>query len=619
MNKFSTSLILILLAVLFFALTILNNQLLSPVRLDLTENKVYSLSSGSKQIVESIDEPINFYFFYSDKSSKGMTTLRNYASRVESMLREYANAAPGKIKLNVIDPEPFSEAEDQANQFGLTAATLGNLGDSIYLGLAATNALDDQEVIAFFDPQKEKFLEYEISKLIHTLSKPASVNVTLISDLPLSGGQNPMTGQFDPAWTFLSQLEQLYSVEKIANNADALPEQTDVLILVHPKALNESLMYAIDQYVMKGGKLLAFVDPNNESDPMAMMAGMGAMGPNSSNLQQLFSAWGLSFNSDEVLLDAELGLDIRTADGGVSRHFGFVGVGAQQLDRDDVTTASLEIINGASFGVFGRTEDSQLEWLPLMTSSDNTDLMAVAPYSMNRDPQSLAREFSSENSRHILAARISGAANSAFETAPEGAAQQDFVSYTTQLNAIVVGDTDMLADRFWVQQANFFGQTVYTPFANNGDFVTNAVENLAGSDALISIRSRGTFARPFTTVDALTVEAERKFREQEQILQQQLDETEAQLAQLQSQQTEGAALVLSAEQQQAIDDFVDKKVEIRKELRDVRHQLDKDIEKLGNWLKFTNIAVAPFALMLLLMLLARLLRTTSKNREGLSE
>lgn len=615
MNKFSTSLVLILLLVVSFALVVLNNQLLGGIRLDLTENKVYSLSDGSKNIVADIDEPINFYFFFSDKATKGMTSLRNYSNRVETMLKEYANAAPGKINLNVIDPEAFSEAEDQATQFGLSAAGIGGPGESIYFGLAATNALDDQKTIAFFDPQKEKFLEYDISKLVYQLSQPETVKVTLITDLPVAGGQNPMNGQNSPPWTFYTQLQQLYDVELLASTAESLPAETDVLMLVHPGQISDALMYDLDQYAMNGGKLLVFVDSANESDPMAMMSGMG---PNGSNLTPLFTAWGLSFDDQNIILDAESGLDIRAADGGVVRHFGFIGLGEKQLDREDVTTASLEIINGASFGHFSKTENSSLRWVSLMQSSSNSDLMPTDSYTAIRDPSILANEFESKNSQYVLAARLLGNANSAFEQSPVESDNEAHLSSTKQLNVIVVGDTDMLADRFWVQQANFFGETVFTPFANNGDFVTNAVENLGGSNALISIRSRGTFARPFTEVDALTVEAERKFREQEQLLQQQLEETEQQLAILQNQQADGGALVISDEQQSAIDDFLNKKIEIRKALRDVRHQLDKDIEQLGNILKFINIAVAPFVLMLVMMLIARLFRTKSKGTEGVA-
>jgi ABC-type uncharacterized transport system involved in gliding motility auxiliary subunit len=608
-HKLTTSLSLVLTAVVFFALVLLNNQVLAPLRLDLTENQVYSLSKGSEQVLAAIDEPINVYFFYSDKASKNMTSLRNYANRVESLLLEYEKLAKGKLKLQIIDPQPFSEQEDQANQFGLTGATIGAAGESIYLGLAATNAIGEEKIIAFFDPKQESFLEYEISKLIHQLSDSSQVKVTLISDLNLLGGQNPMTGQMDPPWTFYSQLQQLYQVEQVGSNIASLPSETDLLVLVHPKNLSDPLLFAIDQYALKGGKVLAFIDPHNESDQMAMMA--GGMGANGSNLDKLINKWGVQFDSQHVLLDAMAGLDIRTQTGGVTRHFGFVGLGPEQLDRKDITTANLEIINGASFGTFTHAADATTQWLPIMSSTANSDLMDVNTYAATRDPAELARQYSNKNQVYTLAARITGQANSAFDAVPEGLAVTDVVSSTDKLNVIVVGDTDLLADRFWVQQANFFGQTVFTPFANNGDFVTNAVENLSGSDALISIRSRGTFARPFAKVDELTVSAEQKFREQEQLLQQQLDETEQQLLQLQNQQGEGSGLVLSGEQQQAVEAFLQKKVQIRKALREVRHQLDKDIEALGNWLKFINIAIAPIVLVLLLWLLGSLLRTKS--------
>ncbi|MCV2885027.1 Gldg family protein [Aestuariibacter sp. AA17] len=608
-NTFTSWLIVVFVTLLFFALVLLNNTFLNSVRLDLTENKVFTLSQGSKQIISELDEPVHLHFFYSDKASKGMTQLRNYATRVESLLQEYATQSEGMIKLNIIDPEPFSEQEDQANQYGLTAATIGTAGEAIYLGLAATNSVDDQQIIAFFDPSQERFLEYEVSKLLYQLSDPEPVHVTVLSDLPVAGGPNPMTGQFSPPWAFYSQLEQLYTVEQITGEDAGIPDNTDVLLLIHPKALSEAMLYAIDQYVLNGGKLVAFVDPHSESDPMAMM---GQMGVNSSTLERLFKAWGIEFTQDKVLLDALVGLDIRTPEGGVARHYGFLGLTEQQLDREDVTTSALEIINGASFGVFNHSQPSRLTWQPLLISSQNSDLIDAQMYASMQDPDAIAREYTATNETHTLAVRVSGSADSAFSTTPEDVQYpKAHTPSSQQVNVVLVGDTDMLLDRFWVQQANFFGQTILTPFANNGDFVTNLVENLGGSNALISIRSRGAFARPFEKVDALTVKAEEKFREQEQILQMQLEETEMQLAELQDGYGEGGSLVLSAEQQQAVDAFVDKKIEIRKALRDVRHQLDKDIESLGNWLKFINIAVAPLILMLLLMMVARLFKFRS--------
>jgi ABC-type uncharacterized transport system involved in gliding motility auxiliary subunit len=611
-HKLTSSVNLFLLVVVFFALVFVNNQLFSSARLDLTENQVYSLSQGSKQVLNEIDEPINLYFFFSDKASKNMTSLRNYADRVKSLLTEYETFANGKLKLQVVDPQAFSEEEDQADQFGLIAADIGVAGESIYMGLAATNALDKHKVIVFFDPQKESFLEYEISKLIYQLSEPELVNITLITDLAIKGGQNPITGHAEPPWTFLTQLEQLYKVEQFGSNITSLPDDTDVLLLVHPKEYSDALLFTIDQYALTGGKVLVFLDAHNESDQTAMMA-RPMPSSNSSNLERLLSTWGVQFDSDNVLLDAMAGLDIRTQTGGVTRHFGFVGFTSEHLDREDVITSNLKVINGASFGVFKHSEGFKTTWLPLIKSTQNSDLMDVGTYATTSDPEELTKSYQSDNQAYTLAARISGQASSAFEQVPEGVLEgvelRAITTSTDNLNVILVGDSDMLADRFWVQQSNFLGQAISTPFANNGDFLTNAVENLGGSDALISIRSRGTFSRSFSKVDELTVIAEQQFRDQEQILQQQLQETEQQLLQLQNKEVEGGTLLILPEQHLAIDEFMQKKISIRKSLRDVRHQLDKDIESLGNWLKLINIALAPTLLILLLALLRGFFRT----------
>lgn len=598
MKKLSVFFSLSLLVLLFVALVVLNNQLLGKYRADLTENAVYSLSDGSKSVLSELDEPVTLYFFFSDTASKGMTSLRNYSNRVLSLLEEYEQASNGKVRLKVIDPEPFSEAEDQATQFGLTGASIGSLGEAVYFGLAGTNTLDDQFTINFFDPQKEQFLEYDISKLIYQLSDPEPVKLTLISSLPVTGGQNPMTGQYSQAMVFYEQLSQLYDVELLDPEAEALPLDTDVVMLAHATSLSEPLSFAIDQFVMNQGRLLAFVDPHFESDQMAMM---GAMQANPSDMS-LLNKWGISLSQGGVVLDEQLGLEIRGPDGGIVRHPGILGLTAEYLDRADVTTANLEMINGASFGALSLDESSVLQQETLMQTSANAMLMDAQEYAVNREPSSLLMGQSDPRDNFTLAARFTGELASAYTQAPpdsEGA----FSASTAGANIVVVADADVLVDQFWVQQSSFFGQTLYTPFANNGDFITNATENLAGSDALISIRSRGTFARPFTRVQAIEMKAEAKFREQEERLQNQLEQTEAQLAQLQSQQAQGGALVMTDEQQSAIDEFVEQRVAIRKALRDVRYQLERDIDALGNWLKLLNIAAAPFVLVFLLFLI----------------
>jgi ABC-type uncharacterized transport system involved in gliding motility auxiliary subunit len=611
MSKKSAFLSIFLVAILFAALVVVNNQWLSQFRIDLTEDNVYSLSSGSIEVMQNLDEPITLYFFFSDSTSKGMTSIRNYANRVQSLLEEYEKQSEGKIRLQIIDPEPFSEAEDQASQFGLTGATIGPIGDAVYLGLAGTNALDDQFTIGFFDPQRERFLEYEISKLIYQLSDPEPVKLTLLTDLAVAGGPNPITGQYNPAMTFYTQLNQLYDVQVIGSDAVSLPADTDVLMVVHPQELSEQLNYAIDQYVMGQGKLIVFVDPLYESDPMSMMGAPQS----SSSAFPLLAKWGILVDTDEIILDAQLGMDIRSAQGGVVRHPGILGVSREQLNRNDVITANLEMINGASFGAIHLKQTSRLRLTPLAYSSVNSYVIPKQDYAQTQQPQTLLSDLpdSASSKSQTLAARITGPMTSAFD-GPIEEDNQDFNPQTSSMNLIVVADVDLLADRFWVQQSNFFGQTIYTPFANNGDFVTNSSENMAGSDALISIRSRGTYARPFTRVQDLEVAAEAKYREQEERLQQQLAQTEQQLTLLQEQQGESGALALSPQQQQAVDEFIAQRVSIRKALRDVRYQLERDIDTLGNYLKILNIAVAPFFLVLILWIFARLF----KRRAGKS-
>lgn len=619
-NKTGLSFSLAVIVVAFFALVLLNNVLFQKARIDLTQGGVYSISKGTHQILEQIEEPINLYFFFSNKATEGLTSLRNYATRVQSLLEEYELYADGKIKLHIIDPEPFSEAEDKASEMGLTAAPISATGGSVYLGLAATNAYDDKEIIAFFDPSQEKLLEYDVSKLIHKLTNTTPVKVGLLSSLSIAGGvnPNPMAAQMGqpattPAWTVYSQLTQLYDVETLDSETETIPDELSLLVLIHPKSLSEGQLFAIDQYVLGGGKLLVFVDPNAESDVGSGM--MGMPGGSSSELNQLFTAWGIDYDPGTIVLDAAKGLEIRLPNGMPGRHIGYLGLDRENINESDVVTTSLASINGASFGELKAEEGAESHFTPLFQSSEYSATTSSMSYSMAaQNPDLLTSDFAADGEVRTLAARISGKANTAFETLPEGKTEADWIKSAEDIHVVVVADTDLLTDRFWVQSSNFFGQTILQPFANNGDFMINAVDNLAGSSALLTIRGKGQYQRPFEVVEELTVAAEAKFREQEQRLQAELQQTESQLAELQGQQSETGALVLTDEQQAAIDEFVAKKLTIRKELREVRHQLDKDIESLGTWLKLLNIVIFPLLLTLLLGVSANWLRKSMMQK-----
>jgi ABC-type uncharacterized transport system involved in gliding motility auxiliary subunit len=600
-TTFSTALNLSVIALVFLACVFLSNQYMRGINVDLTEDKLYSLSEGTHNILQELESPIELHFFFSDSSTKGMAQLRNYAMQVESLLIKYAELGGENVKLDIIDPKPFSEQEDKAAAFGLTSAGTSPTQDSLYFGLVGENSQGDIMIIGFFDPSKSAFLEYDISKLIYQLSSPEAVRLSIVTDIPIMGEQNPMTGQTLAPNVIYQQLGQLFDVEILSNSAETLPIDTDVLLIAHAQDLNERLLYAIDQFMMAGGKTVVFQDPHFESDSMAMF---GAVGANSSNLP-LLEAYGIDVSGQNVVLDSLTALEIRAPQGGFIQHFGFLGLGTQEINRIDVTSGDLETINGASFGKVAINTASSLRLSPLLQSSVNSALLASESYAQIQEPALLTQDFSSSGQRQTLAARISGTAESYFSRDNE-IASDTHISQTGSLNIVVVADADILMDRFWVQQSNFFGQTMFTPFADNGDFVINIVENYGGSENLIGLRGRGTLSRPFTRVDDIAALAQAKFREQENLLQMELQETEMQLAQLQSQQDE--ALALTDEQAQTIDSFVAKRIEIRKALRDVQFQLDKDINALGNKLKLLNIVVSPILLTLILYLLSRLMR-----------
>ncbi|NQZ12874.1 MAG: GldG family protein, partial [Algicola sp.] len=400
MKNVNNSIGLLAIALLFVGSVLLNNVLFDRARVDLTENSIYSISDGTKELLTQLDEPINLYFFFSNKNSEGITSVRTYAARVQSLLEEYELYSDGKIKLHIIDPEPFSEAEDRAAEFGLTGANINTAGDSLYFGLGGSNALDEREIIAFFDPNKESFLEYDISKMVYQLNNPEPIKVGLISGLNMKGGQNPMTGQATQQWAVLQQLEQLYQVETIEPTANAILPGTNVLMLVHPKGLSDEMLYAIDQYVLKGGKLVVYVDPHAESGVTAMQ---GQQGPNSSDLNKLFAAWGVQMDN-KVSLDAAKGLEIRMPSGGVGRHLGFIGLTNDNINGEDVVFADLESINGASFGALSQVEGATTVFSPMMRTSTHSQQVESFLYVMqSRNPEAMLKSFKSSDAMLTVA------------------------------------------------------------------------------------------------------------------------------------------------------------------------------------------------------------------------
>ena len=605
-------LMLTLLAIGFIAFVALTNLLFSSARVDLTENRLFTISDGTREIIDSIEEPLNLYFFYSDKATRDVMALRSHATRVRELLEEYALVADGKIRLSVIDPEPFSDAEDQAAGFGLQAVPLNGLADAVYFGLAATNAYGDQQVISFFQPEREEFLEYDISKLLDSLITVDKPVIGLISGLSVNGSFDMMTQRPTPPWVVIDQLRQSFEVRTIQADADAIDEDVTELLIVHPQNLSDDLRYAIDQFVLTGGKALVFVDPFSESARSESPMG-GAPVESSSDLPELLVAWGVELEAEKVVGDAATALMVGSQPGQPPQpHLAFLGLTPNQIAADDVVTGDLESLNLGFAGALTAIPDATTQIMPLLQSSDQSMLLDAAEVQLSSDPSTLLDTFAPTGERYTLAARLSGPATSAFDGPLREA--QSYVAQAEDINVIVVADTDLLADRFWVQAQDFFGQRLVTAWADNGALVLNAAENLTGRSALINIRSRGRYSRPFTVVQALRAEADGRYRQSAEDLQARLDEAEARLSELEQDPQSSGLLALSPEQEAEIERFQQEKLRIRKQLRDVRHQLDRDIDALGMQLKVINILIAPLLLTVLLFAAYRMRKAASERR-----
>jgi ABC-type uncharacterized transport system involved in gliding motility auxiliary subunit len=628
MNKRSTlgGGTLLALAILFIGLTVLFNYALRGWRFDLTQNRLYTTAPGTDRVLASIREPINLYFFFSAKTAAGIPDLNTYGVRVREFLQELASRSNGKLHLHVIDPQPFSEEEDRAAELGVRGVPIGGAGAQFYFGLAGTNSTDGRAAIEFFDPKKEQFLEYDVVKLVYQLANPKKPVVAWLSTLPMSGGFDPHTGQMRDPWVVYSDAQQLFDVRPLEQNASRIDADVNVLVLVHPKELSPATQFAIDQYALRGGHILVFVDPLAESDSSGAEAGnpMAAMGADkSSHLTALLDAWGVKFNPDEVVADRGHALSVTLRQGEQPvEHIGILGLDKSSFAADDVITAGLADVNVATAGhlepLGGAAACQPLKgqqscFEPLLHSSTDAETLPVARFRMLFDPATLLDGFKPTGRSYVIGARVTGNVHTAFPGGPPAgvslpAGQTALKQSAKPLNLVVFADTDMLTDFLWVREQNFFGQHMTQAFASNGDLIENALDNLAGSADLISVRGRATFQRPFDRVERLRRAADERLHAKEQELEAQLRDTESKLEALQSSKKDGgSALILTPEQEREIEHFQTEKLRIRKELRAVRAGLNENIERLGTTLKILNIVVVPlvFAVVALLVWLWR--------------
>ena len=593
-RKLLTGGALAVLAVLFVSVVLISNSALRGARLDLTQGHLYTLSQGTKKILSGIAEPIQLYFYYSEKGAQDQPQLRTYAQRVREMLEEMVARANGKLQLKVIDPLPFSEDEDRATTYGLEPVPLGQNGANLFLGLVGTNSTNGQAAIPLLQPDKEAFLEYDVSKLIYELSVPKKPVVGLISTLPMAGGFDPMTRSMSDPWEVDTQLQQLFDVKQLdPGSLKAIAPDITTLVLIHPKALSDDAQYAIDQFVMRGGHLLVFVDPFAEADQSGAEPGnpQAAMfADKSSDLHKLFAAWGVDYDPKKVVLDREHAAQIRIGGGPLVRDPAVLSFTKADLNASDVITANLASINVATSGFFSLAKNSKIKLTPLIETSSDASVVAADSVKFLPDPSKLLVGYQPGKERYVIAGRLEGAFASAF---PDRKDPGHLAQAKSGGDIVLVADTDILTNRLWLQVQPFLGQPLVNAFANNGDLFVNAVDNLTGSSDLISIRGRGTSQRPFTRVEDMKRVAEDSFRGKEAELQDELQQTEHKVLALQNEKTKGNETILSPEQQEELSSFVQKRADIRKQLRQVRRGLDEQIDALGNRIKLIDIGLMP--------------------------
>ena len=585
---------LLLAVILFVGLNIFADNFFTNARLDLTQNGQFTLSRGTRNILANLQEPVTLKFYYSRTAGARYASTASYAKRVRDLLDTYQALGHGKIILQEIDPEPFTPEEDQASAAGLTPAPTDR-GDVVYFGLAGSNSIDGHQAIAYFAPQREAYLEYDLSSLIYHLATPKKPTVGLITSLPMTGtSQNPQ-----PLASYVA-LTQEYDVTTLPNDFTAIPADIDLLIIAHPQEMTPPQLLAIDNFVLSGHRALIFVDPLSElvqqGNPQAAV---------SSDLGPLFHSWGVDFPSDMVLLDRASAQQVAaSADPRepVIAYPLWLHLTPQNFDPRDPVTASLQNINMASTGEIAPVRGATTIFRTLIASSDQANMAPRAQVMDLRDPTHLIEAVHPTGVRYALAARITGPAKSAFPKAP-GAVQNGNVQL------VIVADSDVWDDRFWVHISNQLGRPVADPFADNGALILNAVENLTGSDDLISLRTRAPSDRPFTVVQALQQSAEIKYRETEDSLQASLTQAQQALQQLQ-QGVGGNTIALTQKQKDEIESIRSGMAQTREQLRDVQHNLRAEVDALGNRLAFLNIfgvpiLVAGFAVVLGLIRRAR--------------
>lgn len=580
-------------------------------RADLTQEKAYTLSAGTRAILAKLDTPVKIRFYSSQTASTTPETvfMKSYARKVEDLLAEYKQAGKGKIILEKYDPQPDSDAEDSARLDGVEGAQLSS-GDRFFLGIAVS-MIDAKEAIPFCQPTRERLLEYDLTRAISRVVSPEKPVIGVLSALPVFGMQsNPMMMQMgqrgQPTWAFITELRKDFTVKNVAMDSDKIDDEIKVLVVIHPKEISDKAQFAIDQFVLRGGKLVAFLDANSLVDnsranqnPM-----FGQMGGGGSSLDKLLKAWGIQFENTKVLADMSYRMEVG-GDGPGAQRPTWLSLTSDAIDTNDVVTSQIDNIWYFSGGTFSGTPTDGLKQTVLLKSSPDSAL--VDGMMAGLSPESAMKDFKPSGKEFALALRLNGKFKTAFpngkpEDKKDGDAKPDekktdgaLKESSAETTVVLVGDADMIHDNFCVQEM----QTPFGPLRRqlnaNLNFAQNAVEQMAGDNNLIAVRSRATLNRPFTVVKKMEAQAEAKFRGKVQELEGSLQETQTRLNELQQNKDKSQRFIMSPEQQAELEKFRKQQARTSSDLKKLQKDLRREVVQLEARVKGWNIFAMPLA------------------------
>lgn len=579
-------------------------------RADLTAEKLYTLSPGTKQLLSELQREVTLKFYFSRSADVAPPAFKQYGRRILDLLREYEKASRGRVVVEMLDPKPDSDAEEWAERYGLAAQRIDSAGVAtpIYMGLVAL-AGGRQAVVPFISPADEPQLEYIVSRLIYEAATPTKPKIGLISSLPILGtaGTRFNMGRDQDPWIIAQEIRAMAEIVDLTTFATEIPADIETVLVVHPRILPEPTLYALDQFVMRGGRLIAFVDPLSLTEMEAYSQPFRDPFSVRSDLNRLTSTWGITVPEDRVAADHAAATRVQMPDGTVDSHRAWLTLRETNFNSREIAVSGLSMIQYPLGGWFQGEPAEGITLTPLITLGEGAGSMSTVEASMGAAMG--MSSFRRENAPMHLAIRLQGRFKTAFPDGrpgsvedvdpPGGGGRKPHLSESTNGAVVVlVADSDILFDAFAARRLPMFGRGVYQLMNDNINFAANLVGQLAGSPALIGLRGRGSFDRPFKRVLEMEARAQERWRMEELKLQEQLRLTQMRLDELQAAKSEDQKLILTPEQRQEIERFRAQLAETRAQLKEVRKNLRREIEDLGLRLKVINIGAMPAVIIL---------------------